>query len=298
MIVDLVRTTTSDGQRLEGALFPAAVGKPRTCDLDACLFLHGVGGNFYGSNLLNYLASRMCDQGIATLIVNTRGHDTISLTWGSMGPVRQGAAYEVVDQCRYDVSAWFRFLQDRGFAKLGLLGHSLGAIKAIYSQAFASEAAIQAVVACSAPRLSYSAFMNSEAQPRFFESLAIAQEHLDQGRPEALFQASFPFPILITAAGYRDKYGTEERYNILKFVDRVTCPLLVTYGQLELERGGIAFAGMPEAVLAKRRPDQALEAVTIPGADHVYAGVYEQLSDAVLKWFSATLPRTPTSVND
>jgi alpha/beta superfamily hydrolase len=286
LIVDLVRTTTSDGHRLDGAFLAPAAGAVKTSNLDACLFLHGVGSNFYANNLFDYLASQLCQQGLAVLRVNTRGHDTISISWGSTGPVRQGAAYETVDHCRQDISAWVQFLNNRGFTKLGLLGHSLGAIKAIYSQAFAAEICIQAIIACSAPRLSYSAFMNSEAQPRFFESLATAKEHVEHGRPEALFQAAFPFPLLITAGGYLDKYGVEERYNILKFVDRLTRPLLVTYGQLELERGGIAFAGMPEAVLSRKRPDQAIEAATIPGADHIYSGAYEQLAVAVVAWLS------------
>jgi hypothetical protein len=126
--------------------------------------------------------------------------------------------------------------------------------------------------------------MNSDAQPRFFESLTTARQYLDQGKPEALFQANFPFPILITAAGYLDKYGPEERYNILKFLDRVPCPLLVTYGELELERGGVAFAGMTDSVLARRKENQKVQATTIARADHVYTGVYEQLAIEVLEW--------------
>lgn len=289
MIVDLVRTTTSDGHRLDGALIAPSPVQNRLCRLDACLFLHGVGGNFYAGNLFDFIGQKLCERGTAVLRANTRGHDSISIVWGSTGPVRQGAAYEVVDQCRLDIVAWLQFLKARNFQRIGLIGHSLGAIKAIYSQALEPHPDVLSIIACSPPRLSYSAFMNSEAQPRFFESIANAREHLDRGQPETLFQATFPFPILITAAGYLDKYGPEERYNILKVVDRVTCPLLLTYGQLELERGGIAFAGMPEAILERRQPTQSLQVATIPGADHAYTGVYESLTDAILNWLPAAV---------
>lgn len=290
MFVDLVRTTTPDGHRLDGSLLPAAKGTSTGCDIDACLMLHGVGGNFYAGNLFEHLSSKLCDLGIAALRVNTRGHDSISISWGSTGPTRQGAAYEIVDQCRHDVKTWIQFLQDRGYQKIALLGHSLGAIKAIYSQAYSPNAAVRALIACSAPRLSYSAFMNSDSQPKFFASMATANEHVEQGRPETLFQAAFPFPILITASGYIDKYGPEERYNITKFVDKVGCPMLVTYGQIELERGGIAFAGMPEALSSRRRADQPLEIVTIAGADHAYTGVYESLANALVTWLAKQFP--------
>jgi len=287
MLVELVKTTTADGHRLDGAFAAGRSNVVRNIDLDAILFLHGVGGNFYGGNLFEHLAQAFSQLGLATLRVNTRGHDSVSMVWGGTIPLRHGAAYEIVDQCRHDVTAWAKFLTERGCQRIGLLGHSLGAIKSFYTQAHEPHSAIARVIACSAPRLSYSAYMSSDAQPRFFESIATARELVDKGQPEALFQAKFPFPILITAASFIDKYGPEERYNILKFVDQVHCPVLATYGQLEVDSGGIAFAGMPDAVLARRRADQSLHTVTIPGADHVYSKQYEPLTTAIVHWLTS-----------
>ena len=73
--------------------------------------------------------------GSAALVVNTRGHDGISSTNAPVGRRLQGAAYEIVDACCHDVAAWLAWLRERGYRRLGLLGHSLGAVKAIYSQA-------------------------------------------------------------------------------------------------------------------------------------------------------------------
>jgi hypothetical protein len=44
---------------------------------------------------------------------------------------------------------------------------------------------------------------------------------------------------------------------------------------------------MPEAVVSRRRPDQSLKAVTIPGADHVYSGVFDCLATEVTGWMNA-----------
>ena len=92
------------------------------------------------------------------------------------------------------------------------------------------------------------------------------------GRGDELFTSKFPFPLLITAAGYIDKYGPAERYNILKFAADLPCPALFTYGSKELASGGIAFAGLPEALMALPNADRRSVAV-IEGADHVYTGV-------------------------
>ena len=295
MFVELVRTTTSDGHRLDGSLLSAAPEIAPRFDVDAFLFLHGVGGNFYAGNLFDHLAQVLSHAGAAVLRANTRGHDSISICWTSVGPLRHGAAYEVVDQCRFDVNAWIGFLQSRGFARIAVLGHSLGAIKAIYSAALENHPAIRCVIACSPPRLSYAAFMNSESQPKFFESLSTARDFVERGQGESLFQAKFPFPILITAAGYIDKYGPDERYNILRYVGQVTKPLLVTYGQKELDQGGVAFAGMPDEISTRKRLDQTLEVISIPNADHVYTGLYDQLSGAILPWLGAIEPLINTN---
>ena len=44
------------------------------------------------------------------------------------------------------------------------------------------------------------------------------------GQGDELFTSKFPFPLLITAAGYIDKYGPAERYNLLKFAADLALP--------------------------------------------------------------------------
>lgn len=282
MHAELVRTTTGDELRLDGALF-----SPRSaaaCRLDALVMLHGVGGNFYGGTLFEDLAFRLLDLGVTVLRVNTRGHDAVSWASTPAGPSRQGAAYEVVDHCRHDIRAWIDLLEQRGHHRVGLLGHSLGAVKAIYAQANDPHPAVRCVVALSPPRLSHAAFQNAPQSSTFFEAFSQARQLIQAGQPEGLFQARFPVPQIVSAASYLDKYGPEERYNVLRFLDRVRCPLLVVYGQTELKRGGIALAGMDETVKAAAGQAQELQTEAIAGADHFYTGVYESLGDSVTTW--------------
>ena len=101
------------------------------------------------------------------LSVNTRGHDSV---FGAIqGNVRKrlGAAYETVDECRHDIAAWVELLAARGHERIALIGHSLGAIKAVYAQAHEKLPHVAAVVAISAPRLSYAAFMSSPESTTF-----------------------------------------------------------------------------------------------------------------------------------
>jgi pimeloyl-ACP methyl ester carboxylesterase len=204
-----------------------------------------------------------------------------------LGTVRRrfGAAYEIVDDCRHDVAAWVNFLQTRGHDRIVLIGHSLGAVKAVYAQAHEKLPNVAAVVAVSPPRLSYSAFMSAADSTPFWESMRTAEELVQTGRGEDLFTSKYPFPLLITAASYIDKYGPAERYNILNFAGDVNCPALFVYGSKELASGGMPFEGMPEALAAlpggERRRVEVVE-----GADHFYAGVASELASQVAAWLS------------
>ena len=239
MNVDLVKTIAGDGIRLDGALrLPPEKHEPAASDqranpkgnFDAIICLSGVGSNFYGSTLMEEITPALLNLGAAVLWTNTRGHD--GFYTASPSGQRQGAAYEVVDECRLDISAWTEFLVQRGYRRLLLLGHSLGAIKSLYCQAYQSQSAVCGIVAISPPRLSFSAFQNGPASAKFLSAISTAQEHVDAGKPETLLEVDFPFPLLITAGGYLEKYGREERYNILKFSERITCPILFCYGEL------------------------------------------------------------------
>jgi pimeloyl-ACP methyl ester carboxylesterase len=284
MHVELVRTTTRDGLRLDGALADSRTPAPDSGP-SAAILLHGVAGSFYTMGTLEPLAARLQQQGLAVLRVNTRGHDSVFGTMAGNVRRRFGAAYETVDDCRFDVAAWIEFLASRGHERVVLIGHSLGAIKAVYAQALEKFPRVAAVVAASPPRLSYSAFMNSPESSVFLESMSTAERMVAEGRGEELFTGKFPFPLLITAAGYIDKYGPAERYNILRFAAELPCPVLFTYGSKELEQGGVAFAGLPEAIMTLRNTERRSVEV-IQGADHFYSGTAEKLADVVAAWLA------------
>ena len=290
MQVELVRARTSDGLRLDGSLALPTHLSTDTSTVDAVVLLHGVGGSFFGGAMFDPLAARLVELGIAVLRVNTRGYGAVNMIATDGGATRGGAAFEIVDQCRHDVTAWCDFLVQRGMSRIGLIGHSLGAIKALYASAFATHENVVRVIAASPPRLSHSAFHHDPRSHDFFDSLAVAKQHIQAGHPEQLITARFPFPLLITAASYVDKYG-DERYNILKFVSQVASPALYIYGSIELEHGGVAFAGLPEAIQRAVRQADApshpkLEVTTIAGADHFYTGKSDELTDVVANWLT------------
>jgi pimeloyl-ACP methyl ester carboxylesterase len=281
--VDLVQVTTRDGVRLDG-MFQAAP-QPPTTPVEGWVFVHGTGGNFYGSTLFDALATRFLELGSAVLRVNTRGHDGISTAVTDRGGRRLGAAYEVVDDCRHDLAAWVAWARAHAGPRIGLLGHSLGAVKAIYALAHEPELPVAALVAVSPPRLSYSWFCSSPEGADFLTTYHTAEREVEAGRPAALLDVKLPLPFVITAAGYVEKYGPDERYNYLNHLGRVRCPTLVTLGEIETAHN-MAFRAAPDAVreVAAKHPQVALD--TVAGADHFYTGVRPDLLRVIEAWLA------------
>ncbi len=286
MRAEIVRTETSDGIRLDGAFLAPQIAKTDDLGIDAVLLVHGTGANFYSSSLLKHLALAFRDSGIAAVIANTRGRDLICTASTRDGPKLLGAAYEIVSDCVYDLPAWLDFLRERGYSRLALVGHSLGAIKSVFALRKSPRDDVVRLVAISPARLSYSHFVASSKAEVFLEDFQTAQACVDRGAGEDLLQIKFPIPYLVTAGGYLDKYGPHENYNVLKYVHELDIPTLFTFGSEELTAHP-AFRGLPEAIAeAVDEESQDVTTGVIAGADHFYGGTMNELWQRVRKWLS------------
>jgi len=282
MLVDLVHTTTRDGVRLDGMLQTPTAAK--AWPVDGLCVLHGTGGNFYGSTLFDALGEHCLAHGCAVLRVNTRGHDGISNAVTLRGGRRLGAAYEIVDDCRHDVAAWVDFLKERIGPRVGVVGHSLGAVKAIYALAHEASLAVNCAIAISPPRLSYGWFCQSPEAERFLETYQQAERLVQAGRPSTLIEVQLPLPFAITAAGYVEKYGPDERYNYLNLLKSIRSPLFVTLGAVE-SASNMAFHGAADAIAELRRDNVTV--ALIPDADHFYTNARPALIDQIDSWLRA-----------
>jgi hypothetical protein len=286
VLVDLIQVQTRDGVRLDGVY--QAPPRPGSAGLgvDAFLLLHGTGGTFYSSTLLDAVAERLLALGCGALRANTRGHDLMSTAVTPQGGRRQGAAYEVVDDCRHDVAAWVDWLARHAGRRVGLLGHSLGAVKVLYAQARAVQAPVRCVIALSPPRLSHSWFTAGEEGSAFLGTFRRAEQLVKEGQPEALLEVRFPLPFLITAAGYVEKYGPDERYNYLRFVGEVARPTLFTFGAVEVE-SHMAFQAAPDELRALGGAEPQRDVQVVTGGDHFYTGVRGELLARLETWLRA-----------
>ncbi len=285
MLIDgeLVTCQTEDLIRLHGFFLPAKIDS--RCQLDAVLITHAIAGNYYNSRFLNRLALQCHDLGLPVLMANNRGHDVVNYVAAAGVRRTIGAANEIVGECTLDIAAWARLLAGRGFQRILVVGHSLGAIKALYSQAFRPVDNVAGLVCFSASRLCYRDFVESPNRDHFLELLGRAQALCENGDDQQLMNVDFPFPVLISAATYVDKYAEADRYNWLNFVNQVRVPTLLAFGEKELIDNA-AFDGIIEQFEDLDLERQLFDVRVIEKANHYYTGCQQTAADEMERWIS------------
>ncbi len=283
--VELVRVVTRDGVGLAGMLRkPKEEGASRL-GVDLVLLMHGTGGNFYGPGMFWPYGGALLEQGCAVLRVNNRGHDAVSVSGGKLF----GAAYEIIDDCRYDWEAWIDFAEAAGCKRIGLWGHSEGALKSIYYMSVQHDTRVKCVIAASPPRWNFDAYATMKPEgEEFKQDYARVKQRIDEGRPEALIGIKVPIPLLITAGVWMQKYGPGAKYDHLGHIPKVRVPLLLMIGTQE-EQDITAMRGVPPLMEKLAGELEHLTFELIPGADHNYSGQRQYVWGVVSRWLKAVM---------
>lgn len=277
---ELVSIITNDRVRLDG-FYSEPTGSNAELPVDAAVIIHGLSGNFYKSRLLKHFASELQNSGVHTVLVNTRGHDYLNATQRSGKSATLGAAVEVIDESKHDLHAWAEFLTSCGHSRVMLLGHSLGAIKSLYAQAYMPHPAVTHLAAFSATKLSYDSLLASTEGDRFSHWLEQAHAKVAEDRGSELLYVDFPFPTWMSADAYLKKYGDGDKYNWLSFMELIQIPTLAVFGQIEMEENP-AFMAMQDDLRTVQQANFDLR--YIPYADHFYSACFEKATDCLKNW--------------
>ena len=283
MGLDLVSVSTRDGLRLDGIWRKPDPGISSRLGVDVVVLHHGVGGNFYSAGMFEGYSDALLQKGCAVLRVNNRGHDAMSRAVVGEVVKKIGAAYESMEESPYDWEAWVDFAEDAGYQSIGIWGHSLGAVKSIYYMATEGDRRVKCVVAGSPPRFSYSAYAAMEEGEEFKRLALQAQKCIDDGHPETLIDTPYPLPLILAAQVFIEKYGNEEKFNVLNHLPNVQVPVLVMIGTEEAQTM-MGFRGLPPEVERLAGELDHLTFESIPGADHAYTHQREYVWGVVSSW--------------
>jgi pimeloyl-ACP methyl ester carboxylesterase len=278
---ELVEVRTADRLPLTG-LFAAAGPAASSPRFDAALLMHGAASSF-DEGLLGDFSAALGSRGLATLRAGNRGHDVVN--WGDGRGRLLGTAFERIDECVLDWRAWLDLLEARGFRRVLLFGHSLGAVKCAFYLAQESDARVAGCVLASPPRFNTERMLACERGDELAATLTAAQAEVAAGRPDAIVRTTFPLASISGARAYIAKYAAGARYDIFANVPAIACPVLALTGEREL--GDALFRDHPGDYedARERKPD--IEHVVVPGGDHHYRRVRDVAIASLLAWIDA-----------
>jgi pimeloyl-ACP methyl ester carboxylesterase len=280
---ELVYTTAEDGLELAGVIIrPANLSNVPV----PLVWVHGAGANFYMRPYVR-LAHALAQRGYHSLIGNNRGHDFgFFVGFDNDQPRYAGQGWEYFDQSPRDIAGWITFLAQRGFAEVILVGHSLGAVKAVFYQAQRQDARVRGVVSASAPA-------RLEQYSRIESLRALAAQMVRDGRGQDLLPwGSIPGGGTLSAQTYAnramshlDMYGL---HTTSPLIAKINCPLLAIYGTNESSVGSEEDL---DRARAHANPHYGIETELIEGANHVYADHEEDVARKIDEWIRKIVVR-------
>ena len=280
----MITITSADGMTLDGIFCEPAAGVNPQGPVDAMLLIHGSGGSFYRV-ATKAMAEDLRNRGYACLAINTKGHDTV---WSPQGSGEYyGNALEILDNSRHDLRAGIDYLWEKGYRRIGLLGHSMGAVKVGYYAATEDDDRITTVIPISPVRLSYSYYMESEDAEEFRSIIERADQMEAEDRALELMEVRFPIAQMFSAASYLDKHGPAERYNLVALAPRITVPMLVMGGELETHT---RLRDCPQDMITAAVNSPRAEYHIVPGGNHSLLNSMDQASARVLEWLASLAP--------
>jgi pimeloyl-ACP methyl ester carboxylesterase len=289
MKTSIHRIITKDSLELVGVLYEP----DNSISKKVLVHVHGMAGNFYENKFLDFIANTLTSNRVAFFAFNNRGceliKDLYKLENGKREIVRLGNAYEIFEDCLFDIEAAIDFVASKGFEVIHLSGHSLGAPKVAHYVAEKSDERLSSVIF-----LSPSDMVGLTGSDKNYErDMATSKKMISEGKGKELL----PFPVLwdespLSAETYVSLGDKNSKVAIFNFHDvKDTLPVLS-----KIKISTLAIMGKKDDALVisiedtMRRIKESMtsspkvETNILGDADHGYNNYEQQLADAILQW--------------
>ena len=272
----LVYTESEDGYLLEGAtIAPDDGGRDKL----PVVWMHGFTGRFYEQHTVA-IGRRLAERGHLFVTGNNRGHHLGANVVNKRGGehMRGGAWFEKFDESPRDYAAWIGFAVALGFPRVVLVGHSLGAIKAVHYVAERQDERVAALVSASGPIHIGGRIRQATEQVALAEKMVAEGRGLEIVPSEIAPMSVSAQTVLARARTNMDVYGI---YGDDKPIARVRCPVLFVLGSNE---PNIAVQADLPTLVANAGASSRADTLYVEGADHVYTGRELAVADGIGDW--------------
>jgi len=278
-----VRITTEDNLELHGILF-----EPKKETTNALIHVHGWIGNFYENRFIDYIAKEAVEKGFAFLTFNNRGTgivtDLIRRGKDKTEYVRIGGCLEKFEDCIIDVKAAVDFIEQKGYKKITLQGHSLGCQKITFYKHKTKDNRVKRLIEL-APVDDFG-YSKRALGSKYEESLRIAKEMIEKEKGNEPVPKWMEFYPLLSAKRFLDIADSETLSGRIFYysgkleeIKSVSCPVLAVFGSKD------DYESNPEEKLKiLGKSVKNCDTKLIKNANHGFVGFESELSKLVGTW--------------
>ncbi len=287
MKTSLHTISTEDGLQLHGVLY-----QPEEKTGIILVHVHGMGDNFYENKFLENIAKTLTDNGIAFFPFNNRGSgnitDFVRIKNDKKDFVIYGTTNERFEDSLFDIQAAIDFAKDRGFTKVHLSGHSLGASKVAYYASKTKED-LQSIIFLS-PSDMLGLVRGDKDQ--FEKEITIAKKMIQEGNGDKLLPEYVWGEYPIKAGAYINLFGDESETAIFNFfnkdlgfetISKINKPILLIMGRKD-DAAIIPVEEIMKIMEKETTSSPRIETRILGDSNHGYHGYAQELADVLKNW--------------
>jgi len=285
--MEFVNTKTEDNLILQGLI---SESNDKTDSV--VLHIHGMAGNFWENNFIKTMLREYPKNGISFLTVETRGAEL--LRWFSTPDNKNkliGDSYEIFEESIFDIDAWVKFLEERGYKNIHLQGHSLGCSKIAYYQKEKENNLIKSLTFIS-PSDMMGLLVNEKDKPDYDRFLKEAKELSEAGKENELLSgiqwdfAKQSAKSFINFSFKNDNLAIFNYYNPergFETIKSIKIPMLSILGTKD--DGIVTDAYKSNEILEKNALNcPKFRSVVFEGAQHSFDGFEDKIVEEVISF--------------
>lgn len=279
---ELVRINSIDNIEQPGILY-----SPNNDTNKIVIHVHGLNGNFYENRFLDTIAKSYTDNNYAFLTFNNRGRDFITELLKGDDFTIIGGSLERFKDCILDIDGIVNWVKNKGYNEIILEGHSYGCNKVLYYYNHKKSDNIKKIVLlapCDVPSEGKKFLSKEEYDKAKSDSTRLVQE----GKESDLIDFSVMANGKIAAGTYYYDFLPGGENDFIRYVDgangkseilnSIDIPTLIIFGDVD-ECVLTQPIEIVEEYLTNNINDCNIQ--IIEGADHSYAGRYENLGKVI-----------------
>jgi len=281
-----------DGLELDALLFEPKKKNPR----GIVIHIHGKEGHFIQNHFVTVMGYTYPLYGYSFLTFNNRGHDYLAdmLRKSTQGYewVTKGTAYDLIEECVYDIGGVVSYVRDLGYKKIILQGHSIGPHKIVYYLAKRPKHGIEKVILLSSGDVRYllDAYVKG-----WKDYIPLAEKLIKKGKGDELMPVRLWSNALVSAKTfwhYTKEDSDEWIFNFshpelgFKYFDKIKLPILAVSPENDIAIGVKSAKAMQ--LIKERTISQDFKSLIIKNTVHNYAGKEEELALGVMKWLESS----------